>query len=164
METISWQDALDRLAIGGNRNDAVERLYQAVVERLILCRPLVSLPFEGRLDRETGVLRMHSRDDHPRQLRVVRSDFERHFQLKPAGDNTAAGNYMPAYLALIHQAIKVFQISGDTQPKLDGLSEWFQRQDVNGKKVSKRLADAMATIARRPESMLGGAHRQKRKG
>jgi hypothetical protein len=71
---------------------------------------------------------------------------------------------MPAYLALIHRAIKEFQISDDNQPKLNILSAWFRSQDVNGKKVSERLAKAMASIVRRPESMRGGAHRQKRKG
>jgi hypothetical protein len=116
------------------------------------------------LDPETGVVRMHARDNHPRQLRPVLSDFERYFQPKPAKDSTAGGSYMPAYLALIHQAIKEFQISDDNQQKLAVLSDWFQRQVVNGKKVSKRLADVMATIVRRPESMQGGAHRQKRKG
>jgi hypothetical protein len=163
-QTISWQEALNRLVNGNDRSEAIERLYQAVVNRLIQCRPLVSLQFEGRLDRETGVLRMHARDNHPRQLRPVLSDFERYFQLKAAKDNAAVGSYMPAYLALIHQAIEEFQITDDNQPKLNDLSTWFQDHDVNGKKVSERLANAMATIVRRPESMRGGARRQRRKG
>jgi hypothetical protein len=107
---------------------------------------------------------MHARDDQSRQLRVVFSDFESHFQLEPAGNCTVFGSYMPAYLTLIHQAIKEFQISDENQPKLDVLSTWFQSKVVNGKNVSERLAKAMATIARRPERMAGGAHSQKRKG
>jgi hypothetical protein len=162
-DTISWEEAIGRLraAHGGNRDEAVKQLCQAVVDRLIGHRPLTSVPLEGRLDCETGALRMHSRDDHPRQLRVVLSDFESHFRLKPAENCTVVGNYMPAYLGLMHRAIKEFQISDDHQPKLDTLIDWFRTQVVNGKNVSERLAKAMATIVRRPERMKGGAHRQK---
>jgi hypothetical protein len=163
-DTISWQEAINRLANGSDRNEAIKRLYRAVVDRLVGHRPTTSIPLEGRLDCETGVLRMHARDSNPRQLRVVLSDFERHFQLKPRIDNTAVPGYLPPYLALIHQAINHHQITDDNQPKVDVLSTWFQGQDVNGKKVSQRLANAMATIVRRPESMRGGARRQRRKG
>jgi hypothetical protein len=165
-ETISWEEAINRLlaAHDGNRDEAAEQLHRAVVDRLIGHRPPTSVPLQGRLDCKTGELRMHAHDNHPRRLRVVLPDFERYFQLVTAGDNAAVGRYMPAYLALIHQAIRELQISDDNQPKLDTLSGWFRNQVVNGKNVSERLAKAMATIVRRPERMAGGAHSQKRKG
>jgi hypothetical protein len=163
-ETISWQEAINRLlaAHGGNQDEAVKQLCQAVGDRLIGHRPPMSVPLQGRLNCKTGELRMHPRDDHPRQLRVVLSDFERYFQPMTAGN--AVGSYMPAYLALIHRAIKELGISDDHQPKLETLINWFRSQAVDGNKVSERLAKAMATIARRPESMKGGAHSQKREG
>ena len=71
---------------------------------------------------------------------------------------------MPAYLALIHGAIKEFKISDENQPKAEALQAWFRTQTVNGEKVSKNLARAMTTICRSPERKKGGAFPRLAKG
>jgi hypothetical protein len=165
--TISWDEAIDQLAKGTDRTTATKRLYRAVVDRTIDHRPPLAIPLEGRLDPNTGAARMSSRDHRPRFLRIVRSDFERHFQLgdrDDARDGQIACGYMPGYLALIHRAIRELKITTNNQPKAEVLQKWFREQNVAGERVSKNLARTMTTIAREPERKRGGAIPQRSKG
>jgi hypothetical protein len=94
----------------------------------------------------------------PHCLRVVRSDFERHFCLDNAQRKSPpSGNYIPGYLALIYRAIGDFNIADGNRPKAEVLRDWFEKQSVDGEPISKNLAKALTTIVRRPDRKKGGA-------
>jgi hypothetical protein len=156
-ETISWGEAIERLAHGGDAAAAAERLCRAVVDRVIGHYPPTTIQLHGHLDFRTGAWRMHA-NGTPHYLRVVRSDFERHFCLdNDQRKSPPSEGYMPGYLALIYQAIAKFKITDGNQPKAEELREWFETQSVNGERISRNLAKALTTIVRRPDRKKGGA-------
>lgn len=71
----------------------------------------------------------------------------------------AKPTYSNEYLQLLERAIVEFSITDTHQPAARELSAWFQTNHIAGQNVSKRLADAMATMVRRPEMRRGGWHR-----
>jgi hypothetical protein len=156
-ETISWDEAIERLAQGGDQAAAEERLGCAVADRVIGHYPPTAIPLRDRLDFRTGAWRVHA-NGTPNYLRVVRSDFERHFSLDNDQRKLAPSEgYMPGYLALIYRAIGEFNITDGNQPKAEVLRKWFETQLVEGEPISRNLAKALTTIVRRPDRKKGGA-------
>jgi hypothetical protein len=43
--------------------------------------------------------------------------------------------------------------------KKENLSDWFLEQPIEGERISRNLADAMATLIRLPSAQRGGAKR-----
>jgi hypothetical protein len=84
-ETISWQEAVKRLAEIDNREPA-KSLLDAVISNAVGYYPRRALSLEtdyqrGLFDLNTGAWRNRPRDDRPQFIRVIRADFESHFQL-----------------------------------------------------------------------------------
>jgi len=71
--------------------------------------------------------------------------------------------YTTPYLELMKQAIIKHGITAENQPKKDFLYEKFREEKIDGKQISKNIADAMATLIRLPESQ-GGAARPRKNG
>lgn len=67
--------------------------------------------------------------------------------------------YTTPYLELMQAAIAKFGITAEDQGKKDCLVDWFLEQQIDGESVSKKLADAMATLIRLPSAQRGGAKR-----
>ncbi len=67
--------------------------------------------------------------------------------------------YSPPYLQLMDQAIRHFGLTDQRQEKKEVLSDWFRSQQIEGERISKNLADAMATLIRLPSAQRGGAKR-----
>jgi hypothetical protein len=88
-ETISWRDALQRLIEAGHaENTAATMLVEAVVSNAVCyyrrrALDLSSAFRAGFFDPQTGAWRMHSRDDHPFCVRLIRSEFERWLSILP---------------------------------------------------------------------------------
>lgn len=77
----------------------------------------------------------------------------------PHASNPGATTYTTPYLDLMQAAIAYFGIAAGNQGKKDCLVDWFLEQQVEGEPVSKKLADAMATLVRLPSAQRGGAKR-----
>jgi hypothetical protein len=168
-ETISWQEALGRLSEKGELKKPADDLVRAILDGSVEIRPCRALPLSNAInkhlfDLKTGEWRISLSDRNPMVVRVVRSGFKRHFQISDTGHGVENESYFPQFLALAHQAIEENAISDANQPKHETLFEWFRKHEVAGKQVSKRIAEALATIVRRPDRMQGGAHRARRKG
>jgi hypothetical protein len=168
-ETISWPDAVAKVPGVDNPTGAATRLLDAVAGGSVGYRPLVAVSIEskfkeGLLDIKTGALRMNPRDSRPRYLRIVVSDFERHFLRSRDERRVMWDGYTPDYVALILRAIKQFNISDENQPLAKTLRDWFEGQEVAGEKISENLAKAMTTIVRLPERKKGGAVPRQSKG
>jgi len=56
-------------------------------------------------------------------------------------------------------AISRFGITAASQEKKENLSDWFLEQPIEGERISRNLADAMATLIRLPSAQRGGAKR-----
>jgi len=56
-------------------------------------------------------------------------------------------------------AISRFGITAASQEKTENLSDWFLEQPIEGERISRNLADAMATLIRLPSAQRGGAKR-----
>ena len=67
--------------------------------------------------------------------------------------------YSPPYLQLMDQAIRYFGLTDQRQEKKEVLFDWFRSQQIEGERISKNLADAMATLIRLPSAQRGGAKR-----
>jgi hypothetical protein len=83
-ETISWQEAIKRLAELGDKEPA-KTLLDAIIGNAVRYYPPRALLLEtayrrGCFDVNTGAWRNHARDDRPLYIRVIRIDFEAHFQ------------------------------------------------------------------------------------
>jgi hypothetical protein len=82
-ETISWRDALTRLIETGHaENTAATTLVEAVLSNAVGYYPRRALDLgsafrAGRFDPQTGAWRMHSLEDNPFSVRLIRSEFER---------------------------------------------------------------------------------------
>lgn len=67
--------------------------------------------------------------------------------------------YATPYLALMNAAIAHFGLSAEDQGKKENLLDWFLKQQIEGEPISRKLADAMATLIRLPSAQRGGAKR-----
>ena len=67
--------------------------------------------------------------------------------------------YSTPYLDLMQAAISRFGITAASQEKKENLSDWFLEQPIEGERISRNLADAMATLIRLPSAQRGGAKR-----
>ena len=157
--TIAWSAAVHQLALASGQDDAGEKLLELVESGRIRCEPHKALSlrsaYKSRLfNIKTGEWRMHARDDRPSRLRIFEADLTRYLGPKTNQVARAPYDYMPEYLALIHEAIDNFSINDDNQPKAEVLTAWFKNKIVDGSKVSDNLASAMTTIVRK-------AHRKK---
>jgi len=157
--TIAWSAAVHQLALAGGQDDAGEKLLELVESGRVRCEPRKALSlrsaYKSRLfDIKTGEWRMHAGDDRPSRLRIFEADLTRYLGPKTNQAARAPYDYMPEYLALIHEAIDNFSINDDNQPKAEVLTAWFKNKIVDGSKVSDNLASAMTTIVRK-------AHRKK---
>lgn len=65
--------------------------------------------------------------------------------------------YSTPYLDLMQAAISRFGITAASQEKKENLSDWFLEQPIEGERISRNLADAMATLIRLPSAQRGGA-------
>jgi len=167
--TISWSAAVHQVALAGGQDGASEKLLELVLSNHVRYEPrgaLSSGPAREKhlFDLRTGALRMRPSDDRPRHVRIFEDDLNS--CLEPRANQTAQAtvNYMPEYLALIHEAIEHFSISDEHQPKAEELTDWFQSAVVDGAKVSNSLASAMTKIARKADRKKHGAVRRRPKG
>ena len=64
--------------------------------------------------------------------------------------------YLPPYIILMFEAISEFQIDKNNQPLHETLVEWFETQEVDGKKVSNNEAKKLASFVRVPSAQKGG--------
>ncbi|MFY9210143.1 MAG: hypothetical protein WAO69_03360 [Aestuariivita sp.] len=78
--------------------------------------------------------------------------------VRPA-DGAEVPPYTTPYLELMQAAIAHFGIAPGNQSKKECLMDWFLEQQIEGEPVSKKLADAMATLIRLPSAQRGGAKR-----
>ena len=78
--------------------------------------------------------------------------------MRPA-HGAADAIYTTPYLDLMQEVISHFDLCDSHQEKKDVLVDWFLEQQVEGEPVSKKLADAMATLVRLPSAQRGGAKR-----
>ncbi|MDP2739169.1 MAG: hypothetical protein Q8O82_10845 [Pseudorhodobacter sp.] len=67
--------------------------------------------------------------------------------------------YNTPYLELMNAAIAHFGLSAEDQSKKENLLDWFLKQQIEGEPISRKLADAMATLIRLPSAQRGGAKR-----
>lgn len=67
--------------------------------------------------------------------------------------------YTTPYLELMQAAINRFGLTEENQSKKENLSDWFLEQPIEGERISRNLADAMATLIRLPSAQRGGAKR-----
>lgn len=67
--------------------------------------------------------------------------------------------YTTPYLELMQAAIDRFGLTEENQSKKENLSDWFLEQPIEGERISRNLADAMATLIRLPSAQRGGAKR-----
>lgn len=65
-------------------------------------------------------------------------------------------HYKTPYIDLMFRAIDENGISEKNQGKVDNLTLWFMEQKIDGKNITKTLAQKMATFIRLPESQKGG--------
>lgn len=70
--------------------------------------------------------------------------------------------YTTAYLELMQAAIVHFGLTADRQGNKENLSDWFHEQVIEGKQISRNLADSMATLVRQPSAQRGGSRRMDR--
>ena len=77
----------------------------------------------------------------------------------PSVSHPPATDYTTPYLDLMQEAIRHFGLTEICQEKKEVLSDWFKTQHVEGKSVSRNLAEAMATLVRMPSAQRGGAKR-----
>jgi|GEM_PF-647922 len=77
----------------------------------------------------------------------------------PPGSERAASAYTTPYLELMQEAIARFRLTAESQSKKENLSDWFLEQPIEGERISRNLADAMATLIRLPSAQRGGAKR-----
>jgi hypothetical protein len=70
--------------------------------------------------------------------------------------------YTTPYLELMQAAIAHFGISPGNQGKKECLMDWFLEQEIEGERLSNKLADAMATLIRLPFAQRGGSKRMVR--
>ena len=59
----------------------------------------------------------------------------------------------------MNAAIAHFGLSAEDQGKKENLLDWFLKQQIEGEPISRKLADAMATLIRLPSAQRGGAKR-----
>jgi hypothetical protein len=67
--------------------------------------------------------------------------------------------YTTPYLKLMTAAITRFGLTAENQSKKENLSDWFLEQSIEGERISRNLANAMATLIRQPAAQRGGAKR-----
>lgn len=67
--------------------------------------------------------------------------------------------YTTPYLELMQTAISRFGLSASNQCKKENLSDWFAEQRIDGERISRNIADSMATLIRLPSAQRGGARR-----
>jgi len=70
--------------------------------------------------------------------------------------------YTTPYIEIMKQAIIENKITVDNQDNVESLTSWFLGEKVNGTQLSKRLAKAMATLIRLPESQAGAGKGNKK--
>jgi len=81
------------------------------------------------------------------------------FVLPATSVNVPEAPYTTPYLDLMQAAISRFGINTASQEKKENLSDWFLEQPIEGERISRNLADAMATLIRLPSAQRGGAKR-----
>jgi hypothetical protein len=71
----------------------------------------------------------------------------------------ADSSYTTPYLDLMQQAIAELGLTAENQNKKELLVDWFGVKQVDGRPLSEKLADAMATLIRLPSAQRGGSKR-----
>jgi len=78
-------------------------------------------------------------------------------ELANAGPNKDAGDsYTTPFLELMRAAIAALNISPKNQLKKEEITTWFLTHKIDGVKVSRNMAESMASFIRLSESRVGG--------
>lgn len=67
--------------------------------------------------------------------------------------------YTTPYIELMQAAIAQFRLTAGNQEKKECLVDWLLEHEIEGEPLSRKLADAMATLIRLPAAQRGGAKR-----
>ena len=79
----------------------------------------------------------------------------------PRQSPVADSHYHTEWQALLEEAIEYFGITDRKQPPAKTVSFWFHQRVIGGQRISGRLAQAMATMVRLPESRRGAARKKR---